>query len=403
MKRVRRATSDDISDPCVVECRLCHKDYRAIGYTHLRHIHGFQGDHPIEDYKRRFGLDIAMCHDSRRLLRRGKEAYWERRGQRWTRKRVLDALRNRVRRGEPVAMARLDVPLRDAIARRYGKWTTAMRRARLDPKAYRLNLRWDEADVVAAISKRHKAGEVLHGARVEEEAPDLYRAGFGLFGNWGKALAAAGFDPVAHRVPKKWNLDHAAEWVRKAAKLGRSLIGIHVPSGLYGSVQPKVPGGWPAFVESLGIPYPGQRHRADWSAAAVLAEIRRRRRSGKPLNCFTVATESQAVTHQARKYFGSWDAALRAAGVDPLSVRKHRVWSRVDVLRGVLARHAAGHPMDHKSSRRDEPRLVKAAQTEFPSSWGKALAAAGLDRRLARGKNRPGPPTASRARRRPTR
>jgi len=72
---------------------------------------------------------------------------------------------------------------------------------------------------------------------------------------------------------------------------------------------------WTDFVESLGIPYPGIKKRRDWTRAALLSEIQRWQAEGNPLNYRAVKNTYQALIHQARKYFGSWDAARAAAGV----------------------------------------------------------------------------------------
>jgi hypothetical protein len=403
VKRVRRAPSAEISDPYVVECRLCHKEFRAIGWRHLRKAHDYKGDHPVEEYKRSFGLEKATCRATRRAIRRSREDYWEDRGQHWTRKRLVESLRKKARAGEPLAHGRLSSQFSQALRRHFGTWEKAIRRAGLDPRSHRLIRRWDKRRIVAAIAERQAGGKALSASRVIEEDGDLYRATIRLFGNWRRALVAAGLDPAAHRAPRKWSVGVAQTWVRATAKNGTSLLSSKVPAGLRDAVEREVPGGWADFVESLGIPYPGQRHRTDWSADVVLAEIRGRRRAGKPLNFKAVARGGQALTQQARKYFGTWDAALRAAGVNPLSVRLSRPWTREDVLHGILTRHAAGRPMDFGSARADEPRLVKAAQKAFPSSWGKALAAAGLAPRPPRGPALQAPRAKQSPRRRPPR
>ena len=52
-----------------------------------------------------------------------------------------------------------------------------------------------------------------------------------------------------------------------------------------------------------------------WSRAAILAEIRRRLAAGESLS--SGRRENQRLAHAARRHFGSWSAALLAAGVTP--------------------------------------------------------------------------------------
>jgi hypothetical protein len=252
-----------------------------------------------------------------------------------------------------------------------------MRRAGIDPEPHRRTHAWSQQRVVRAIKDRRARGESLYASCVLDEDGTLYRAAIRYLGNWRTALTHAGLDSAKHRVPKKWNADHAREWVRAAAQERRPITPAHVPSGLYESIRTSVPGGWAAFVESLGIEYTGKRSR-DWTDEAVIREIRRRRRGGQPLNLKAVEREGQAVIHQARVRFGSWDGALRAAGIDPGTVRlKHR-WTRAEVLTVIRERHARGLSMSRQDAYRDTPRLVKAAQKVFPSSWRRAVKAARL-------------------------
>lgn len=49
-------------------CRHCRKDFRAITVRHLRNIHGYDDDHPINEYKRKFHLHSAMCLKVRKRI-----------------------------------------------------------------------------------------------------------------------------------------------------------------------------------------------------------------------------------------------------------------------------------------------------------------------------------------------
>jgi hypothetical protein len=61
--------------------------------------------------------------------------------------------------------------------------------------------------------------------------------------------------------------------------------------------------------------YLGVKKRRDWTRRKVLAEIRRLKAEGSRVNYRAVKDTYQALLHQARKYFGSWDAARAAARV----------------------------------------------------------------------------------------
>lgn len=359
-------------------CLLCGRGYRAVNFPHLRRRHGLEGDHPVEDYKSRFGLRVAACRETCRTQARNRIERAEREGRHWTRARIRKDLRRRVRSGEPVAPKQLDVAFRSAIRRLSGSWERAMRGAGLDPDAHRLTARWDGTRMHEAIRKRHAAGKPLSGKSVEAEQPRLHRAAIRRHGSWGAALRAAGFDPAVHRMPSKWSLPKAREWVRERQANGLPITAGHVPIGLYGRVCGAIKGGWTSFVESLGIGYPGVKKRR-WTDADVLAEIRSLRRRGQPLNADAVAEAcGQALPKQARQRFGSWDEALRVAGVDPAKTRLQRSWSRSIVLGAIRARHEALRSLERRRVRKEDRGLLRAAEKRFEGGWPEALKAARL-------------------------
>jgi hypothetical protein len=381
----RRDSAAPDDGPDAVVCLLCGKRYRAVNFAHLRRTHGFRSEHPVEEYKSRFSLSVACCRATRRSMRRVREDYWARQGRRWPRERVLAELRRRVAAGKSVASSRLGVGLQLAIRRRFGSWERAMRRAGLDPAEHRLTRRWTKRQVVEALRRLHAEGSRIDALHVARSDPALLKAAYRILGNWGQTLRAAGFDPAAHRAPRKWSLEAARDWVRTRLAAGRPIAAKHVPRGLYGRVSREGPGGWGAFVQSMGIPDPGPRRRRGWTDAAVLEAIRARRRRGLPLHRDGVAAESQALTHQARQRFGSWDAALEAAGLDPTRVRLAVPrWTRRGLETAILDRHRTGRSLERRVALSEARPLVKGAERWY-GSWGRALVAVGLPRALARG------------------
>jgi hypothetical protein len=156
-----------------------------------------------------------------------------------------------------------------------------------------------------------------HSCYIKLHHPALYSAAIKRFaGSWGAALRAAGFDPNEHKMPRgKWDRQRAEEWVRKREAKGRSLLARAAPPDLVRFVHTRIGMPWVDFPESLGIPYPGIKKRRDWTKKLLLSEVRRWHAEGHRLNYQAVQSEYQALIHQARKFFGSWDRTLAAAGV----------------------------------------------------------------------------------------
>ena len=120
-----------------------------------------------------------------------------------------------------------------------------------------------------------------------------------------------------------------------------------------------------------------------WSDEYVLDRIVELHRLGFDMNC-KAAFDTDRVFAQARKRFGSWDAALQRAGLDPAEIRLQlpfRVWSARRVVSDIKRRHREGLPLYAQQVEvghdRDVELLWKGRQ--FFGSWEKAIRAAKID------------------------
>ncbi len=311
MAAERRQLADHIT------CKHCRKEFRAITVLHLRNIHDYDGEHPIEDYKRRFRLQCATCAESRKKISEAKEDFWAKRGQHWTSDTLLAEIRRVHRAGRSLRRLQIPVRLYEAGRRYFGTWQAAVEKAGLDFEDATGVHRWTPEKVVEAIKELAERGVPLSAAHVEEHHPTLFNAAVRLFPrSWAKALQAAGFDSSEHKTPRgRWDRQRAEAWVRKRHVKGKSLLARAAPRDLLGFVHRRLHTSWGEFVESLGLPFPGIRKRRDWTKKKLLEEMQRWKAEGHRLNYRAVASEYQALIHQARKFFGSWDRALAAAGL----------------------------------------------------------------------------------------
>ena len=390
-KRARTAAGHSHTDagPDQIVCLLCGETYRAITYKHLKWIHGFEGEHPVQDYKERFGLRVAACEESCDLRRDVQVERHKQAGRHWTKAKILREIRKRRRSEHGLAHSRAPVALTLAARRAFGSWDAALRAAGVDPAEHRFTNAWDEDRLAKAIRHHASGGHRVSASWVKEADPELYRAAVRLVGNWTEAIRVAGLDVRDHSEPKRWSLDRVEAWVRVTHASGGDIRSVAVPSGAQARVIQETDYTWSEFVEALGIPYPGQKKRLDWTADAVLREIRRRHRQGFPLNAKAVVRDvGQALVQQARKRFGSWDEALREAGLEPDRIRKSRVWTRDRVVAAIRERAKAGMSLRRKDVLAEDPKLVKAATRKFPHSWECAVAAAERARGRRRGPSR---------------
>jgi len=300
-----------------VVCQHCGKEFRAILYSHLRRKHGYDGDHPVIEYKRRFKIRNASCDETCRLIRNARINYWDDRDQHWTRKRVIAEIKQRNRLGESLRRNKVPTGLFDAGQRLFGSWRAALGKAGLDYDKIRLLRQWSPEKVIACVKKLAAENVPISSKHIKEHYPYLYSAGIKKFPrSWSKVLRAAGFDPEQHKVPQdKWDRDSAEEWVRDRLAHKESVLARDAPSKLFQFVRERLELGWMEFLESLGVHDHGSHLSRRWSREMVISEIRRWKAEGQALNSAAMAQVDQSLLVQARKFFGSWDAARTAARV----------------------------------------------------------------------------------------
>jgi len=147
-------------------------------------------------------------------------------------------------------------------------------------------------------------------------------------------------------------------------------------------------GSWDAALQVAGLdPTEIRLHRKRWTAETMIQEIRLKHRNGDPLNCTSVQHSSLYVS--AVRHYGSWDSALMEAGLDPARTRKikpHcRPWTPETVVQEIRRKHQAAEPLNRSAV---SPESLCVRGSKFYGSWDAALTAAGLDPSTIR-KHRP--------------
>lgn len=312
----------------------------------------------------------------------------------WTEKLVIDCVRALHRNGRPLnqkAVSKdnsietreilLEITGREtnglgvyqAALKRCGGWDAALRDAGIDPRLIRTDLYVQRPHlIVDGIRALHRAGVPLytnsiHKNRsertrqilkkelgIESNGTRIFQAAWRRYGSWNTALREAGIEPESvKRCLYFWSRDKIVACI---ASLAKEDITLHT-----GAI---------AFDDSPRTHKIIQNH------------------TGKN-------TSGRALLTAAREYFGSWDKALEASGVPPVTVRKTRVWTKELVQSAIRSISIAGLPLDfvsisreHCSSTRGILRQVTqrnttgaslcAAGIKFFGTWTNALEASGL-------------------------
>jgi hypothetical protein len=128
--------------------------------------------------------------------------------------------------------------------------------------------------------------------------------------------------------------------------------------------------------------------RQVWSSPLVLETIRELQTQGEPLAYSQIAAARPRLVYAAVRYFGSWGAALAAAGVDTDTVQsegkasradKMVKWSEETILEQIKEIASGGERMTGSGMRLKYPSLYYAAVSDrYFGSWKRALEQAGV-------------------------
>lgn len=243
-------------------------------------------------------------------------------------------------------------------------------------------------DVIRAILKMELEGASLRSRHIRVDDPDLAAAAIRHFGCWGKALTAAGIDHEAVANRRTWTVERVVKTIHRLDRQGVALnyASVHKADGGLPQAARKLLGSWNDALRAAGYdPEQIRASRRPWTREEIIDLIRRRAAAGLPVASYNVAPLSAEIA--SRRLFGSWKAALRAAGV-PNPSGEFPVWTKVTVIEGILLRQQAGEALHCFAAAHQVSRLYDAARRLF-GSWCEALDEAGIDPDTVRRRRRP--------------
>ncbi len=181
-----------------------------------------------------------------------------------TEKEIIDALREL--HGQGIEMSNkgvggADIKIYQTARKKFGSLEAALERAGLEIAESPAKSIWSDKEIIAEIRRLHDAGEDLSYTKMFSKHQKLTMAAAKRYKPWGKTLAEAGLDPDRFRV------------------------------------------------------------RFRRSDADLIEELRRLYESGEPVNARALRQGHSSLASLLRLRFGSHDAALRVAGLDPTEIR----------------------------------------------------------------------------------
>jgi hypothetical protein len=260
---------------------------------------------------------------------------------------------------------------------------------------------WTRERVIREILSREAAGQKLTASRTGGVDSKLYQAGACVFGSWRNALRAAGISPARARMKDRWPCEKILARIVALSQREQPLNPAELRDKYRGLVRAAEVqfGTWPKAVAAAGVGPIVLRRASRWTRDGVIRAILARALENAPLKSRTVRPRS--LFEAGRRLFGSWRAAVAAAGVpEPLTTapseatsgptgqatadsaappfRPGQVWTAQAVIDAILTRVREQKPINANAVRADHMSLYRAGERLF-GNWGKSLIGAGLN------------------------
>jgi hypothetical protein len=227
---------------------------------------------------------------------------------------------------------------------------------------------------IAAMKNVYKKDGKVFAGYLQANYAHLYEQGIWIFGDWDKALNAAGFYPEKMRERGVWDKEKIIETIRTMHKKHLPLYVAYVMDnhGKLFSAALRQFGSWANALVATGITRKSRTKKLYKGRSSLLNAL------SDALEHQTVENVPQALKLEAAHYFGSLQKAIGT-----LKKQRNRLpgWNRRKIMTVLSEMHRAKESLAYGRVLRKFPALVSAAEAHF-GSWGQALYAAGIDPNL---------------------
>lgn len=195
--------------------------------------------------------------------------------------------------------------------------------------------KWDSGLIARTIKDYHRKGKDISYNAMARTNQGLVSAANYYYGSYRKAVAAAGIDYKEIRRKPRWTRQRIAAVIDQAHRAGRDLSWARASvrkdelgHAAKASIRERLFGSWNDALKEAGLdPTTISRYR-HWSPDDIKKELRSRSKRKRPVNSKIIQIELPGLYGAAVRHFGSYDDALRKSGVDPEGVVQRRDWDR---------------------------------------------------------------------------
>ncbi|MFW6009280.1 MAG: helix-turn-helix transcriptional regulator [archaeon] len=236
-----------------------------------------------------------------------------------------------------------------------------------------IKIKWNKEKVINKIKNRYNSGKPINYQAVVNDNEKLSGAARRYFGSWDNALIASGFDPKDIKYSRKnvappgtWTKQHIIATIRKDWEEGYDLSA-HASQKRSGSLVAQgqqLFGSWGKALEAAGISVKENKKVILWDKKRIIKRIKYIYENDGYLNRLNAEAWNPALVAAAVDNFGSWDKAIKAANINPEETRKTEKWSKSKTMLAIAKGKRT--PMVHQLAKK------------YFGSWEKALKEVGF-------------------------
>jgi hypothetical protein len=231
---------------------------------------------------------------------------------------------------------------------------------------------WDKPRILAELKKLNRAGANLSYNALSRKKQSLVSAAAYHFGSYRSAVQAAGIDYAEVTRRPRWTKPIIIRLIKQARRKGEDLHWSAVTKrrdelgrAAFASLQPRLFGRWDRALHAAGLDADEISRYRKWDKNTVAFELRSRKQDDDELNSGAVQQEDSGLHAAAVRHFGTYDSALRAAKVNPDSVRRRRTWTKPQVVVALKKAKRGGKNLSDSAIRRADAALYGAAVRLF--------------------------------------
>ena len=230
------------------------------------------------------------------------------------------------------------------------------------------------AELRQKLFEIHSEEGSLQEVKCKRKYPALVDQVIWLYGSWYAGVEAIGVDPKEIRNYKTWSKERVLREIRRRNDKGLDLAGARFKKTQFNLIEAarRHFGSYRAALAAAGISESEIGMYPRWRKDRVLRELRE---IGEKQGHKKVDSE---LLSAAQRYFGNLHNAVQAAGFDETTFFGKTLWSKKKVLEKIRALARSGEPANSGNISHKYSGLYSAGVDHF-GSWDDLLKAAGLD------------------------